>query len=201
MADALVKGEDPEEQFSRLYLEHYPGLVAFFGRRGLDAEVSRELAQDVMLRAYQGLEHFDGRSDPRTWILRIATNLWCNWVRDHRGTLKRAGREDSLDEARESGLQIAERGALWRGSGSNPERRVLEEQARTQVRSRIPGLPQRQRQCLELWLEGRGYQEIADELGGSLQTVRATLHKAKARIVRELPEFRAPEHAPPGDGS
>ncbi len=204
MAIAALKKEDLEELFRRLYSEHYAGLVAFFGRRGLDPEVSRELAQDVMLRVYQGLEQFEGRSGLRTWILRIATNLWCNWVRDNRGTAKRGASEDSLEEARETGLQVAEEGALWSGAGKDPEQRILEEQARARVRSRIPGLPPRQRECLVPWLEGSSYQEICEELGVSMQTVRATLHKAKARIVRELAEFREAERGPmppSGDGS
>jgi RNA polymerase sigma-70 factor (ECF subfamily) len=40
-----------------------------------DAE---ELVQEVMLRAWRGLENFEGRSLFRTWLYRIATNLCLN---------------------------------------------------------------------------------------------------------------------------
>jgi len=177
---------DLDALFERLYHEHYPSLVSFFGRRGLDPEVSRELAQDTMLRAYEGLGDFEGRSQPRTWIRRIALNVWRNWVRDHRGTLKREGREDSLEGIREDGVEVAEKSRLWPGRVSDPERRAVEKQTRERIRSRISSLPPRQRQCLRLWLGGSSYQEISEKLGVSMQTVRASLHKAKARIEKEL---------------
>jgi len=176
---------DLDEVFDRLYAEHYRGLVSFFGCRGLDPEVSRDLSQETMLRAYRGLGAFEGRSSPRTWILKIALHTWKNWIRDQRGTSKRGGWEHSLDEARESGFEVAEEYGLWPQTRSDPERRAVERQARELVRSRIPDLSYRQRTCLLLWLEGRTYEEITAALGVSIQTVRASLSKAKARLVRE----------------
>ncbi len=198
--NAPEPGDKPtlDELFESLYIEHYPALLSFFGRRGLGPEVSRELAQDAMLRAYDGLGGFEGRSQARTWILRIAANIWKNWVRDHRGTAKRQGREDSLGE---DGLQVADQGGLWGSIGRNPERRAVERQAVERIWSRVSALSPRQRECLRLWLKGWSYQEICEQLGASMQTVRASLHRAKARIEAELgPDFRV-RTQPAGEGS
>lgn len=179
--------------FDQLYLEHYGALVAFFGHRGLDAETSRDLAQTTMLQVYKGLSGFQSRASSRSWVKRIATHVWCNWVRDHRATLKRKGREASLEHAREQGFEVAEEDGFWTSQASDPERLALRRDAQDRIQARISGLSSRQQSCLTRWLEGWSYQEIAEDLGVSIQTVRASLHKAKAHVTEDVrQEFQRP---------
>lgn len=186
---------DTDELFQQIYTQHYPRLVVFFGRRGLDPETSRDLAQKSMLRAYQGIDGLRSPVTAQSWILRIATNVWCNWVRDNRFTSKRGARESSLESAQESGFEVAESGGLWSLRSQNPERIATEKEVKARIRQRIASLSARQQDCLLRWLEGSSYQEVASELGVSLQTVRGSLHKAKQRLIRELgPSFAPPEH-------
>ena len=188
---------DVESMFDELYAQHFPALVAFFGHRQLDPETSRDLAQKTMLQVYQGLRGFQSRASTRTWVLRIATHVWCNWVRDHRFTIKRGASETSLEGAREQGLEIAEGRGFWPASGSDPERLAVEKQAQERIHARISDLSSRQQVCMTRWLEGWSYQEMADEMGVSIQTVRASLHKAKKRISQELQqEFRGSASGP-----
>ena len=175
-----------DDMFDQLYAQHYPTLVTFFGRRRLDPETSRDLAQKTMLQVYQGLQGFQSRASSRSWVLRIATNVWCNWVRDHRFTIKRGSQETSLEHAREQGLEIAEEHGFWTAEGSNPERIAVKRQTQERIHARISDLSTRQQDCMTRWLEGWSYQEMADEMGVSIQTVRASLHKAKKRIAQEL---------------
>ncbi len=182
---------DVDGMFDELYAQHYPTLVAFFGHRRLDPETSRDLAQQTMLQVYCGLLGFESRASSRSWVLRIATNVFRNWVRDHRSTLKRSARETSLEHYREQGLEIAEGHGFWPAQGNDPERLVLEKQAQQRIHARISDLSSRQQDCMNRWLEGWSYQEMADEMGVSIQTIRASLHKAKKRISQELrQEFR-----------
>ena len=171
--------------FTDLFQEHYPHLVVFFGRRGGDPELARDLAQETMIRVYRGLADYEWRGPLRTWILTIATNVWRNWLRDRHGTLKRGVVERSLDELRDAGELAAEAG-VWTTSIDDPEAKLTVTLDRRRLRERLGDLSQLQRRCLVLWLEGWKYREIADEVGVSLQTVRATLHKAKARLRRLL---------------
>jgi len=185
-AGAPADTQNIDSLFDQIYTDNYATLVAFFGRRGLDPETSRDMAQKTMLRAYRGLGGFEGRASTRGWILRIATHVWCNWIRDHRGTLKRGPGESSLEEAHEQGLEIAEEQGFWPRQGQDPERLAVEKQAQERIRERISGLSSRQQECILKWLEGWSYQEMADEQGVSIQTIRGSLHKAKSRIAREL---------------
>ena len=47
-------------------------------RSGAEAE---DVTQETFVRAYQALDRFDGRSEPFTWLYRIAVNLSLNTIR------------------------------------------------------------------------------------------------------------------------
>lgn len=184
-----------EQDFEQLFRVHYPQLVIFFGRRGFDPELSRDLAQDSLLRAFKGLPDFEGRAQLRTWILQIATHLAQNYHRDHRHTVKRGVRETSLEAVRSAGRQFGEAEALWgREQTKDPERRAVERQALDRMHGAVRDLAPRQRECLLLWLEGCKYREISERLGISLQAVRSIIHQAKERLRLQLAE-EAPEEA------
>ena len=178
--------EDLEELFGHLYSQHYPALVAFFGQRRLDPETSRDLAQATMLQVYRGLSGFQSRASSRSWVMRIALNIWRNWVRDQRMTLKRGAEEASLEQIREQGLEFSESQAFWSLEGQDPERIVTKRQLSQKIQDKIPLLSARQQDCLIRWLEGWSYQEMAEEMEVSVQTIRASLHRARSRIAQEL---------------
>lgn len=56
-------------------------LAAHMLKNTSDAE---DVAQETFVRAFRALEQFDGRSEPFTWIYRIAVNLSLNVLRARR---------------------------------------------------------------------------------------------------------------------
>lgn len=194
-----LAGVPADLRFTELYEEHFPQLVVFFGRRRLDPELSRDLAQETMIRVLKGLAEFRGEVSERSWILKIATNVWYNWLRDHRGTQKRGAEERSLEEHYEHREPPAA-GALWQPPAPDPATRLSRAEERARMYAHLDELSALQRRCLLLWLEGRSYREIAATVGTSMQTVRPTLHKAKTRLRRLLApgsglrEARHPRH-------
>ena len=186
----------PENRFTELFAEHYPRLVAFFGRRRRDPELSRDLAQETMLRVLGGLGRFRGEVPIQSWILRIATNVWRSWLRDHLRTQKRGAEERSLEDAYER-REPPEAGALWPQPVGDPETRLAEAEERTRMYARLDQLSALQRRCLTMWLDGMSYQEIATAVGTSMQTVRPTLHKAKLRLRSLLAVDPALPGSPP----
>lgn len=135
---------------------------------GLDSD-AEDVAQEVFIRAYFSLAHFERRSSFRTWIRRIKVNRCLSHleVRGRRSF-------DSIDE---------DEGPLPRPLTREPS--VTAELEREDVRRRIDavllGLSDTLRVPLVLRdMDGLSYEEIAAELGVGLSAVKMRIKRARA---------------------
>ncbi|WP_211443506.1 RNA polymerase sigma factor [Collimonas humicola] len=72
-----VRQHDDRQAFGLLVKRHQGAVRALLRRlAGGDAAWADELAQEAFLRAYQNLGGFRGEARFRTWLIRIATNLF-----------------------------------------------------------------------------------------------------------------------------
>jgi RNA polymerase sigma-70 factor, ECF subfamily len=65
-------------------------------RNGAEAE---DVTQETFVRAYQAIDRFDGRSEPFTWLYRIAVNLSLNTLRARKQTRNSTPSDDPRIEA------------------------------------------------------------------------------------------------------
>src|SRR5215218_3182353 len=72
LLDAARAGD--EDAFRRLIEAHLSDLHAHCYRMLGSVHDAEEALQDTLLRARRGLERFEGRSAPGSWLYRIATN-------------------------------------------------------------------------------------------------------------------------------
>jgi RNA polymerase sigma-70 factor (ECF subfamily) len=74
--EALARraGQGDMDAFEELVMRHADRLVASFRRYGLDDAEAGEVAQETFLRAWRGLDSFQGRSSFFTWLYRIGFN-------------------------------------------------------------------------------------------------------------------------------
>src|SRR5277367_2308864 len=71
-------------------------------RSGAEAE---DVTQETFVRAYQALDRFDGRSEPFTWLYRIAVNLSLNSIRARKPTKDSTPADDPRIEGLLSALR------------------------------------------------------------------------------------------------
>lgn len=153
-------------------LEVLARVATSITRRLADAE---DLVQETLLRAYQGIDRFDG-AHPRAWLLTIMRNAEVNRNRRRRPELMS-----------DPDTELNRLAARPNASGDTPEEIVIGEQFDEVVAAAFFGLPDKFRQVLELIdLDGLSYAEAAEILGVPEGTVMSRAHRARRRIRDRL---------------
>src|SRR5262249_6229150 len=80
----------------RRYQRRIFRLAFHLVRTGAEAE---DVTQETFVRAYHALDAFDGRSEPFTWLYRIAVNLSLNSIRARRSSRSSTATDDPRIEA------------------------------------------------------------------------------------------------------
>jgi RNA polymerase sigma-70 factor, ECF subfamily len=155
------------EQLSSAYADRlFMLLLRLLGDRA-EAE---DVAQEVMLRAWQGISRFQGRSSYFTWLYRIAVN------EANRALDKRARRP--------AGVAIRDQELLLPGSpADDPSRQAEVSELRTALGRALAGLPPALRTAIVLRdVEGFSTQEAAEIAGVSQAAFKSRLHQARLRV-------------------
>ncbi len=164
--------------FGLLVRRHQPRihrLVVHMLRNASDAE---DVTQETFLRAHQALARFDGRSEPYTWIYRIAVNLSLNAIR-----ARKPGRVvGNTDDPRfESLLQERGPSALADPPGDAERKRLY-----IALCEAVDALSETLRTTLILvCIDGRSHEEASLILGAPEGTIAWRIHEAR-RKLREL---------------
>jgi RNA polymerase sigma-70 factor (ECF subfamily) len=176
-----------QEDLEGLFRQLYGPVLSFFARQGCAPDLSQDLAQETLLRAFKSLEQFRSEAKTSTWVLTIATNLWRSRFRDAKAA-KRDGQE----------VSISHQGPSLPFSEDRPLRSTLDVERRRLLRQAIESLPPRMRQCVLLRIyQDKSYREIAEFLEVSEQTAKSQVSMAKARLRSSLAEHY-PELGPEG---
>ncbi|MEJ7758450.1 MAG: RNA polymerase sigma factor [Gemmatimonadaceae bacterium] len=155
--------------FEEIYREHSPRVYALClrlsGNSGMDAT---ELMQDVFIRAWNGLGTFRGDCAFSSWLHRLAVNVMLETAR---GDGRRMARVVTMEEPDTVGAMSAP---------VTPDLRMDLENA-------IAGLPPGARTAFVLHdIEGYKHEEIAEQLGVAVGTVKAQLHRARKLLIKAL---------------
>jgi RNA polymerase sigma-70 factor, ECF subfamily len=155
------------EELSGAYADRlYMLLLRLLG----DPGEAQDVAQEVMLRAWQGITRFQGRSSYFTWLYRIAVN------EASRALEKRARRPAAASiGARE--LQLPASPAY------DPSRQAENRELRLALGQALADLPPELRTAIVLRdVEGLSTQEAAEIAGVGQAAFKSRLHQARLRV-------------------
>ena len=173
--------EGDRSAFNQLVLKYRNRVMGIATRMLGDRVEAEDLAQDVFVKVYHGLQGFQGESLFSTWLYRITANSCLN----HR---KRRRREFQITEAMNDPEPIPPDGA------SSPHALLERKELKVVLEKAIGALPQEQRVVLILRdIEGLSYEEIADSLRLELGTVRSRLHRARMLVQASIKEIYSPD--------
>jgi RNA polymerase sigma-70 factor (ECF subfamily) len=75
---------DKEHQFERLVRQHKRTIYTVCYLFSHDNAEVDDLFQEILIRMWNGFDSYEGRSDARTWIYRVAFNAALNWNKKQR---------------------------------------------------------------------------------------------------------------------
>ena len=174
--------DDPELRFQKVY-DEYHGKILRYLARVVGRNDAEDLTQEVFVKIGQSLEDFRGESQLSTWVYRIATNAAMDRLRQP--SVRHGGEKllpvESIAEIKAD--QDIRTGELK----PSTEQGLIRTEMNGCIREIIQKLPEQYRSVIVLSeLEDLKDSEIAEILGLSLQTAKVRLHRARARLRKEL---------------
>ena len=156
--------------FERLSSAYADRLFMLLLRLLGDRDEAEDVAQEVMLRAWQGITRFRGQSSYFTWLYRIAVN------EANRALEKRARHPAGVTLGADE-LQLPAPGTL------DPSRQAENSELRRTLGRALADLPPPLRTALVLRdVEGLSTQEAAEIAGVGEAAFKSRLHQARLRV-------------------
>ena len=141
-------------------------------RTGAEAE---DVTQETFVRAYQALDRFDGRSEPFTWLYRIAVNLSLNTLRSRKMTRDSTPADDPRIEALLTETRPSH--------GRDPATATQQKQMAAALCEGIDALSDTLRTTLILvCIDGVAHDEASKILGCPEGTVAWRVHEARRKL-------------------
>ena len=161
--------------FAALLRDHQDEVYTLARRLVGDPHLAADVAQEALIRAWRALPKFRGDARLSTWLYRITVNT--AWT--HK---KRASRHQgsSIDDY----LDVP---APFDAGHPEVAGEILE--LRGRLRMALDRLPDSQREVVVLKdIYGWSHAEIAESSGISVTAAKVRLHRARARLARDLEE-------------
>ena len=149
-----------EQQFTQMVEQQKGTIYTVCYLFSKDKDEVNDLFQEVLINLWQGFERFEGRSDVRTWVYRVALNTCISQDRRRR---RRSDVELSMDID------------LFRDADADTRQVDL-------LHKRIQRLQPFDRAIVLLWLEDLSYDEIAQIVGITTKNVSVRLVRIKEQL-------------------
>jgi len=168
---------DRDERFEAIYRKYYARVWRFYRGFSVAEDEAHDLAQDAFKRLYENFAQYRGEGD-WSYLETLARNVLYNWVRA-RKTSKRHAAMVEIDDPE----LVFDPPAPEEPDYAD---RQEEELRRARLRKAVAELPQGQRECLRLRIQGLTYEQIAAALRISLDAVKSRLRDAKRHLRERL---------------
>jgi RNA polymerase sigma-70 factor (ECF subfamily) len=169
----LVRDPD-EDVFDHWYRSHQRPLQSYCTRFLRDTAAAADVTQETLLRAWTRRHDFVSDAQVRPWLFRVARNLCIDTIRSR----SRVVPSDSLPELE--------------GEGGDPVTPMEREVDRNAVRQAMGGLSERHQHLLyQREVQGVAYDELAAQMGVTVEGARAVLFRARRCLQQRLEAGRS----------
>jgi RNA polymerase sigma-70 factor (ECF subfamily) len=193
-AELVIRSkEGSTEAFETLVTRYRSRIYAMtLNMSGNDAD-AWDLSQEVFIKVWRSLPHFEARSQFFTWIYRITHNVVIDWTRKRK---MQTGPEfnDELGSVSAAGAVTVPRPV------PEPDRALENQELGARIKAAMEKIsPEHRAVILMKELDGLSYHEIADTIGCSPGTVMSRLFYARKHLqslLRDVYEKRGGKERP-----
>jgi RNA polymerase sigma-70 factor, ECF subfamily len=184
--DLFQRYTDGSEDGFRVLMERYePRIQGFLRKRLNDEERVADLTQDTFLRIHRARASYDPSRKFSTWIHTIANNLLKNEFRN-RSRRRETAFSELRPEASASGAPA--RPVEFASNAADPSREAYRSELRSAIDAAIQKMDEHHRIPFVMReVEDRTYEEIAEEIGIPVGTVKSRLNRARNSFRTLLP--------------
>lgn len=165
--------------FEELYQRFFKDVYLFVLSMSRDPHTAEEITQETFFRALKEMRHFKGNCSVTSWLCQIARNLYMDQLRKSRRLLPESDVEESLSSRQSPSPDMAE---SW----------IKKEDALSIYRI-LHCLDEPYKEVFTLRALGElSFREIGDIFGKQESWARVTYHRARMKILKELPDGSLP---------
>jgi RNA polymerase sigma-70 factor (ECF subfamily) len=175
-----------EEAYAWLIGEFHQPIYSLVYRMVADPADAADTTQEVFLKVFRGMKHFNGQSSLKTWIYRIAIHEASN---RRRWWFRHKAKETSMEPLHDNfamGASPAIKDTLM-DERESPFDNVVHHEVQARVEEELQKVPEPYRTTLILRdLEEMSYEEIAEITEVSLGTVKSRLTRGREALKQRL---------------
>lgn len=165
--------------FNDIYEEYYGLVHNYLWRMTENQTQAEDLTQETFVRVHRGLSTFRGDSSVKTWLYRVASNIFL----DH--TRRVSTKQDRATAALDKTVGVA---GDWEDKEMpQPDQLAARSEMSACVQEHLKALPESYRTVLVMHdEEGLTTREIAKVLGCSEANAKIRLHRAREKLRASL---------------
>ncbi|HZQ75477.1 MAG TPA: RNA polymerase sigma factor RpoE [Burkholderiales bacterium] len=177
----VERAQRGDKQAFNLLVEKYQRkLGRLLSRFIRDPAEVEDVTQEAFIKAYRALPAFRGDSAFYTWLYRIGINTAKNYL------MAMGRRAPTSTEVEAEEAEGFEEGEQLRDINT-PESLLLSNEIAATVNATIEKLPEELRTAIQLReIEGKSYEEIAEQMKCPIGTVRSRIFRAREAIAEQL---------------
>ena len=179
--ELVARAQRGDKRAFELLVEKYQRkLGRLLSRFIRDPSEVEDVTQEAFIKAYRALPAFRGDSAFYTWLYRIGINTAKNYL------MAMGRRAPTSTEVEAEEAEGFEEGEQLRDINT-PESLLLSNEIAETVTKTIEGLPEELRRAIQMReIEGKSYEEIAQEMNCPIGTVRSRIFRAREAIAEQL---------------
>lgn len=165
--------------FEELYQRFFKDVYLFVLSMSRDPHTAEEITQETFFRALKEMRHFKGNCSVTSWLCQIARNLYLDQLRKSRRLLPESDVEESLSSRQSPSPDMAET--------------CIKKEDALSIYRILHCLDEPYKEVFTLRALGElSFREIGDIFGKQESWARVTYHRARMKILKELPDGSLP---------